>query len=85
MFKQNYGTLNPDWLFAACHYDHPPLTERLLNIQNVCKLYRDKSTVKLSSIEQPFIDKYEEDTSSSEGENERDYNSFELNNCHDLK
>ena len=30
--KENLGSVTPDWLYAACHYSHPPLPERLAAI-----------------------------------------------------
>jgi STE24 endopeptidase len=30
--KENMGSVTPDWLYAACHYSHPPLPERLAAI-----------------------------------------------------
>lgn len=27
--KENLGNMNPDWLYSAYHFSHPPLIERL--------------------------------------------------------
>jgi len=54
--------LNPDWLYAACHHDHPSLIQRLLNIPDddrpVCKdsVWTDDSR-RGSRILEPLIQK----------------------------
>jgi hypothetical protein len=66
MFKQNRAGLNPDWLFAACHQDHPSLTQRLLNIPFDGKKVCEKSTVallndkkqKAEDVRKPLIGDY---------------------------
>ncbi|ETO31171.1 hypothetical protein RFI_05949 [Reticulomyxa filosa] len=35
--QENKATLNPDWLFSAYHYSHPPLIQRLQAIRDAKK------------------------------------------------
>lgn len=37
MQVENKASITPDWLFAALHYSHPPLVERLAKIEELLK------------------------------------------------